>query len=144
MHRDKIEPDTNGLFWGKPYKIYFKKNLTETPDCNDIPYRAPCIESPVDKRNHAHHQYHTMVIVTFQVADGRRTTTRGKRAKPVNLYGIDSSPIVKDDCPPRHGRNNNWGGSARRPRRRARTSTTSGGFIVIHFLFTYNRISSLH
>ena len=113
MHRDKIEPDTNGLFWGKPYEIYFEKNLTGTPDCNDIPYRAPGIESPVDKRGRAHHQYHTMVIVTIQVADARRTTTKGKRAKPVNLYGIDSSPSVEDDRPPRRGRNNDWGGSHR-------------------------------
>ena len=113
MHRDKIEPDTNGLFWGKPYEIYFEKNLTGTPNCNDIPYRAPGIESPVDKRGRAHHQYHTMVIVTIQVADARRTTTRGKRAKPVNLYGIDSSPSVEDDRPPRRGRNNDWGGSHR-------------------------------
>jgi hypothetical protein len=60
MHRDKIEPDTNGLFWGKPYEIYFEKNLIGAPDCNDILYRAPGIESPVDKRNCAHHQYHTM------------------------------------------------------------------------------------
>ena len=74
-------------------------------------YRAPCIKSPVDKRNRAHHQYHTMVIVTIQVADARRTTTKGKRAKPVNLYGIDSSPSVEDDRPLRCGRNNNWGGS---------------------------------
>jgi len=68
MHRDKIEPDTNGLFWGKPYEICFEKNLTGTPDCNDIPYRAPGIKSLVDKRNCAHHQYHTMVIVAIQVA----------------------------------------------------------------------------
>ena len=113
MHRDKIEPDTNGLFWGKPYEIYFEKNLTGTPDCNDIPYRALGIESPVDKHNRVHHQYHTMVIVTIQVADARRTTTKGKRAKPVNLYGIDSSPSVEDDRPPRRGRNNDWGGSHR-------------------------------
>jgi hypothetical protein len=53
------------------------------------------------------------VIVTIQVADARKTITRGKRAKPVNLYGIDSSPSVEDDCPPRCGRNNNWGGSHR-------------------------------
>jgi hypothetical protein len=44
MHRDKIEPDMNRLFWGKPYKIYFEKNLMGTPDCNDIPYRASGIE----------------------------------------------------------------------------------------------------
>ena len=113
MHRDKIEPDTSGLFWGKPYEILIEKHLTGTPDCNDIPYRAPGIESPVDKCNCAHHQYHTMVIVTIQVADARRTTTRGKRAKPVNLYGIDSSPRVKDDRAPRRGRNNDWGGSHR-------------------------------
>ena len=113
MHRDKIEPDMNRLFWGKPYKIYFEKNLMGTPDCNDIPYRASGIESPVDKRNRAHHQYHTMVIVTIQVADARRTTTRGKRAKPINLNGIDSSPSVEDDCPPHRGRNNDWGSSHR-------------------------------
>jgi hypothetical protein len=52
------------------------------------------------------------VIVTIQVADARRTITRGKRAKPVNLYGIDSSPSVEDDRPPRCGRNNNWGKEA--------------------------------
>ena len=54
-----------------------------------------------------------MVIVTIQVEDARRTTTRGKRAKPINLYGIDSSPSDKDNLPPRCGRNNNWGGSHR-------------------------------
>ena len=113
MHRDKIEPDTSGLFWGKPYEILIEKRLTGTPDCDTIPYRAPGIESPVDKRGRAHHQYHTMVIVTIQVADARRTTTKGKRAKPVNLYGIDSSPSVEDDRPPRRGRNNDWGGSHR-------------------------------
>jgi hypothetical protein len=113
MHRDKIEPDTSGLFWGKPYEILIEKRLTGTPDCDTIPYRAPGIESPVDKRGRAHHQYHTMVIVTIQVADARRTTTKGKRTKPINLYGIDSSPSVEDDRPPRRGRNNDWGGSHR-------------------------------
>ena len=98
-----------------------------------------------------------MVIVMIQVADARRTTTRGTRAKPVNLYGIDSSPCVKDDRPPRRGRNNDWGGSHREASRAgSRVSeeaaeesedeyyNTSRGFIVIHFLFTYIRISSLH
>jgi len=113
-HSNKIKPNTNGFFWGKPYEIYFEKNLTGTPDCNDIQYRAPGIESPVEKCNHVHHQYHTMVIVTIQVVDTRRTTTRGKRAKPINLYGIDSSPSVEDDCPPHRGRNNDWGGAITR------------------------------
>jgi len=54
-----------------------------------------------------------MVIVTIQVADASRTTTRRKRAKPVNLYGIDSSPSIEDDCAPRRDRNNDWGGSHR-------------------------------
>jgi hypothetical protein len=96
-----------------------------------------------------------MVIVTIQVADARRTTTRGKRAKPVNLYGIDSSPSVKDDRPPRRVRNNDWGGShceasragsrvSKEAAEESEDEYSSGGFIVIHFLFTYNRISSLH
>jgi len=54
-----------------------------------------------------------MVIVMIQVVDAHRTTTRGKRAKPVNLYGIYSSPNAEDDRPPCRGRNNDWGGSHR-------------------------------
>ena len=40
MHRDKIEPDTSGLFWGKPYEILIEKRLTGAPESTAIPFHT--------------------------------------------------------------------------------------------------------
>ena len=133
MHHDKIEPDTNGLFWGNPTRSTSRRTsqepLTAMTFCTGRRVLSP-----------------TMVIVKIQVADARRTITRGKRVKPVNLYLPASRMIVllvvagTTIGAAAIARQVALGaGSARRPRRRARTST-SGGFIVIHFLFTYYTI----
>jgi hypothetical protein len=95
MHRNKIKANTSGLFWGKPYEILIEKRLTGTPDCEAIPYRAPGIKPVVEDHRCAHYQYNTLVIVKVQVAERGRTTTKAKRAKPVNLYEIKSSPSVE-------------------------------------------------
>ena len=88
MYSDKIEADTCGFFWGKPYEILIKKCLTGTPP-TAIPFHTG--------RRMSSYQFSMLVIVKVQVAEHRRTIAKAKRAKPVNLCRIESPPSIEDE-----------------------------------------------
>lgn len=117
MSHDKVEADAADKYWGKPQEIIFEQKLTGTPICEAIPYRAPSLAPVMDERGKKHKQYNTLVVVRVEVAERRRTTSKVKRSRPVNLYGIEeSSPSVEDDYrrrPRRRERTCDWGGSHR-------------------------------
>ncbi len=52
MHCNKIEADTNKLFWGKPYEILIEKHLTGI-------HTGRRVSSLVDDRGRVHYQYIT-------------------------------------------------------------------------------------
>jgi hypothetical protein len=70
LYKDKIKPDANGDYWGKPQEIHLKKKYTGTPESTMMPYNAPSPLEPVtDARGRRHYQFHTIVQVKVQLVD---------------------------------------------------------------------------
>jgi hypothetical protein len=98
MHQEKVEADTAQKYWGKTHRSGIQ---AEAHVCEAIPNRSPGLSPFEDDRGRKHYQYNTLVVVKFEVAERRRTTSQIKQSNPINIYGIKSSPSVKDEyCRP--------------------------------------------
>jgi hypothetical protein len=122
--KDKIEPDANGKYWGKPQEIHLKKRCTGTPKTVAIPYKAHYPLEPVtDARGRRHYQFHTIVLVKVQLADWRKTSKKIMKVNLIDLYKVDSSqgstPSPGAFC---SSKKCNWGGSHCKASRGSRVS----------------------
>ncbi len=62
--KDRLEADTNRLFWGKPEEIHLEKQCTGTVKAVVMLYRAPRSLEPVtDSKGRLHYQYYSLVQV---------------------------------------------------------------------------------
>jgi hypothetical protein len=79
MFKDKVEPDANGLYWGKPQEIHLKEKCTGTVDIDPTDYRGPPNVEPVMYRGRKNYQFHTIITCKVQIAERRKTTTIKKK-----------------------------------------------------------------
>jgi hypothetical protein len=110
--KDKIKPDANRNYWGKPQEIHLKKKCTGTPKTVAMPYKAPFPLKPVtNARGRRHCQFHTIVQVKVQLVD-KRLTSKNMKMKLIDLNKVASSqgstPSPGNCC---SSKKCNWGGS---------------------------------
>jgi hypothetical protein len=97
--KDKIEPNANRNYWGKPQEIHLKKKCTGTPKTVAMPYKAPYPLKPVtNARGRRHYQFHTIVLIKVQLADTCLTSKENMKAKLINLYKVKSSQGSTPSC----------------------------------------------
>jgi hypothetical protein len=64
--KEKMEPDSNGNYWGKPQEIHLKMRCTGMPETTAMPYKAPYPLEPVtNTRERRHYHFHKIVLVRF-------------------------------------------------------------------------------
>ncbi len=122
--KDKIKPDTNGNYWGKPQEIHLKKRCTSVPKVMAMPYKAPYPLEPItDSKGCRHYQFHTIVLVKVQLADQCKTSKKKTKMKLIDLYKVKSSqgstPSPGACC---SSKKCNWGGSYREASRGRKAS----------------------
>jgi hypothetical protein len=113
LYKDKINPDTNKNYWGKPQKIHLKKKCTGKPESMAMPYKAPSpLEPLTNARGCQHYQFHMIVQVKVQLVDKHLTSKKKTKTKLIDLYKVASSqnstPSSGDCC---SSKKRNWGGS---------------------------------
>ena len=115
MFKDKVEPDANGLYWGKPQEIHLKEKCTGTVDIDPTDYRGPPNVEPVMYRGRKNYQFHTIITCKVQIAERRKTTTIKKKKMTVDMFDIPSSQGTSPSPGVQRGkkRNRDWGGSHR-------------------------------
>ena len=93
MYKDKIEPDTNGLYWGDPQKVHLKSKCTGTPITQAKVYQAPPTAVVIRDRNgHWNYQFHTIIVsCKVQIANLCKTATVKTKTTVVNMCDIPSS-----------------------------------------------------
>ena len=115
MFKDKVEPDANGLYWGKPQEIHLKEKCTGTVDTDPTDYRAPPKVDPVNYRGRKNYQFHTIITCKVQIAERRRTATIKKKKTTVDMFDVPSSQGTTPSPGIQRGikRKRDWGGSHR-------------------------------
>ena len=113
MFKDKVEPDANGLYWGKPQEIHLKEKCTGTVDTDPTDYRAPPKVDPVNYRGRKNYQFHTIITCKVQIAERRKTATIKKKKTTMDMFDIPSSQGTSPSKGVQRGRKHNrdWGGS---------------------------------
>jgi hypothetical protein len=93
ISKDRLEADTNGLFWEKPQEIHLKKRCTGTVEAIEMPYRAPRSLEPVSySKGRQHYQYYSIVQVKAQLVEQRKTIKKkASKTWPLKLYEVASS-----------------------------------------------------
>ena len=115
MFKDKVEPDANGLYWGKPQEIHLKKKCTGTVVTDPTDYRAPPKVDPVNYRGKKNYQFHTIITCKVQIAERRKTATIKKKKMTVDMFDVPSSQGTSPSPGVQRGRKckRDWGGSHR-------------------------------
>jgi hypothetical protein len=113
MFKDKVEPDANGLYWGKPQEIHLKEKCTGIVDTDPTDYRAPPKVDPVNYRGRKNYQFHTIITCKVQIAERRKTATIKKKKTTVDMFDVPSSQGTSPSPGVQRGRNRDWGGSHR-------------------------------
>jgi len=99
MFKDKVEPDANGLYWGKPQEIHLKEKCTGTVDTDPTDYRAPPKVDPVNFRGRKNYQFHTIITCKVQIAERRKTATIKKKKTTVDMFDVPSSQGTSPNPP---------------------------------------------
>jgi len=115
MFKDKVEPDANGLYWGKLQEIHLKKKCMGTVDTNPTDNRALPKVDPVNYRGRKNYQFHMIITCKVQIAERRKTATIKKKKTTVDMFDVPSSQGTSPSPGLQRGRKRkrDWGGSHR-------------------------------
>jgi hypothetical protein len=122
--KDKIKPNANRNYWGKPQEIHLKKRCTGTPKTVVMPYKAPYPLKPTtNARGCRHYQFHTIVLVKVQLADKHLISKKNTKTKLIGLYKVKNNQGSTHSPGACHGSKKcNWGSGHCEERHKSRVS----------------------
>ena len=111
VFKDKVEPDTNGVYWGNFQKVHLKEKCMGTVVSLAKVYRAPAKVEAIKDRGKQNYQFNMIISCKVQLVKQRKTTTVKKKKTVVDMFNVPSSQGTSPSPGVQHSRKHDWGDS---------------------------------